>query len=190
MKRAAAVALVLCLVVASAPAYAFVDYLFGGSSNAGAIDNSAVGDFRAWWTGNPGYQFNPWWSGPSKNPASQQPGQAGAPDGSLGGQPVDPGVNPPAMNYHSGQAGQMPYGGGAPAGYQQPYAAAPPNYPPPQAYQPPQGYAAPPQPQQLPQQAYQGPPPGYRQPPPQQQFYNGENGMYGGAGFVPGQSTR
>lgn len=63
----------LCPVTSS---FAFLDYLFSGSSSRDAIDNSAVGDLRAWWTGNPAYTFNPYYSGAGMPQGQQQPGQA------------------------------------------------------------------------------------------------------------------
>ncbi len=69
---------VLAFVAASvAPGHAFIDYLFGGSQTRNAIDNSALGDIRAWWTGNPAYQFNPYYSG-GNNPAQSASGVSAA----------------------------------------------------------------------------------------------------------------
>ena len=199
MRKLTVLIAVLCVVAFAAPSHAFFDYLFGGSSNAEAIDNSALGDLRAWWSGNPAYQFNPYYSG-GPLPGSQQQGQGGAPAAGYGQQQV----------MQSPQAPANPYGQGVPAGVQQ-YGAAPPGYqpapqgyappqqaypqPPPQGYQmspqaPPQGYQPAPQAYQMPpqgyqapqpQQAYQGPPPGYQMPAAQP----GQQ-TYGGAGFVPG----
>ena len=52
---------------------------FLGGASRDAIDNSALGDLRAWWTGNPGYVFNPWWSGPSNAQAQGSSGGAYGP---------------------------------------------------------------------------------------------------------------
>ena len=195
MRKLTVLIAVLCVVAFAPPSHAFIDYLFGGSSNTDAIDNSALGDLRAWWTGNPAYQFNPYYSG-GPLPGQQQ-GQGGA--AAAGQQQYMQVPQPPASPY-----GQPGYGQGVPAGAQQ-YGAAPPGYqpapqgyapPPPQAYPQaaPQGYQPAPQAYQMPPQGYpqaapqayqapQGyqPAPGYQMPPaePGQQ-------MYGGAGFVPG----
>ncbi len=75
MKRGLILAVIMCVTVVTVPSYAFVNYLFGGASNRGAIGNSALGDIRSWWSGNPVYQFNPFYSAPSK----QSPMQAGIP---------------------------------------------------------------------------------------------------------------
>ena len=72
MKKLALFGMLLFLMTSTVPSYGFLDYFFSGSGSRDAIDNSAVGDLRAWWTGNPGYQFNPYWSGPQPN---QQQGQ-------------------------------------------------------------------------------------------------------------------
>ena len=71
MKKLMLVLIVLAQLAITAPGYTFFDWLFSGGASRDAIDNSALGDLRAWWTGNPGYQFNPWWSGPS-NPGAQE----------------------------------------------------------------------------------------------------------------------
>ncbi|MGD9818763.1 MAG: hypothetical protein AB7V04_08675 [Desulfomonilaceae bacterium] len=54
------------------PSHAFLDYLFSGSGSRDAIDNSAVGDLRAWWSGNPVYNFNPYYSGSATMGQQQQ----------------------------------------------------------------------------------------------------------------------
>ncbi len=59
-------------VLAVTPSHAFLDYLFSGSASRDAIDNSAVGDLRAWWSGNPVYTFNPYYSGPASTGQPQQ----------------------------------------------------------------------------------------------------------------------
>jgi hypothetical protein len=187
MRKLTALIAVLCVVAFAAPGYAFIDYLFGGSSNTEAIDNSALGDLRAWWTGNPAYQFNPYYSG-GPLPTGQQQGQGGAPPAAGSGQQQYMQVPQPPVNPY----GPSGYGQGVPAGVQQ-YGAAPPGYqpapqgyaPPQQAYPqaPPQGYQAPPQGYQAPQpqQGYQAQPQGYQMPAAQP----GQQ-TYGGAGFVPG----
>jgi hypothetical protein len=163
MKKFALFGMLLFLMTSTVPSYGFLDYFFSGSASRDAIDNSAVGDLRAWWTGNPGYQFNPYWSGPQApnqqqgqqtnplNPASTQgyspmgPPSAGTPQAA-----------PPTVNYYPqqapGQPGQGMYGG-TPQQYQQV----------PQQYQ-----ASPQQYQQVPQQ-YQAPPQQYQQVPQQYQ---------------------
>ena len=126
MKRNLALILLLGIVLASVPAHGCVDWLFGGSSTRGAIGNSVAGDLRSWWTGNPVYTFNPYYSG---SQPQQQGGQAAA-----------------TMQYTPGQ-GSYSYGPqGAAMQYQQPGSA----YPAPQqgAYgqyqqQPMAGYPAP-----------------------------------------------
>jgi hypothetical protein len=125
MKRNLALILLLGIVLVSVPAHGFVDWLFGGSSSRGAIGNSVAGDLRAWWTGNPVYQFNPFYSG--GQPQQQQRGQAA-----------------PTVQYAPGQ-GSYSYGPqGSAMQYQQPGSA----YPAPQQgygqYQQPRaGYPAP-----------------------------------------------
>jgi hypothetical protein len=184
--------LVLALLASASPGHAFVDYFFGGSSNSGAIDNSALGDMRAWWTGNPAYQFNPFYSGSglpgqqnpqaaAANPMGQYSPQAGSPQNrepsvsfvpSSGGQPVMQGYGQPVQIQQA--PAMMPQQGYAPQpqGYQYQHPQPQTGYPmPPQGYAPPQGYQ--PQPQ-----AYQ---------PDPQTAYQGQNGMWGGAGYVPGQ---
>jgi hypothetical protein len=106
MKRYLTLLVFLVMVLASVPSYAFVDWLFGGSSTRGAIGNSVVGDLRGWWTGNPVYYFNPYYSG------SQPPAQGSQ-------------AAPPTVQYAPGQ-GSSAY---APQGgynqYQQPAATYP-----------------------------------------------------------------
>ena len=63
MKKCVLIGIILFLITSTVPSYAFLDYFFSGSASRDAIDNSALGDLRAWWTGNPGYQFNPYWFG-------------------------------------------------------------------------------------------------------------------------------
>ena len=115
--------------------FAFLDYLFSGSSSRDAIDNTAVGDLRAWWSGNPVYTFNPYYSG----------GQTGMPQGQQSAQPPQT-VQPqqPIVSYYPPSQGgaAYPYGqqqyAPQPQMYQQqPMQAAPaPQYPMgPQTYQ-------------------------------------------------------
>ena len=180
MKKLIFVLIVLTPLAIAAPGYTFFDWLFSGGASRDAIDNSALGDLRAWWTGNPGYQFNPWWSGPS-NPGAQGM-TPGAP--SYGPQAAYPQMPQPNISYSPPQ--------GAPAGYGQPmqpggqqyqtapqgisgasaispclnirqtpqaYQSAPQYQPMPQTYQPaPQSYQAAPQMMQQPmaQQGYPG----------------------------------
>jgi hypothetical protein len=174
MKRSCAIAAILCLVLVATPGYPFFDYFFSGGASRDAIDNSAVGELRAWWTGNPIYNFNPYYAGQQQQPPS---GPQGQPQQETG----DP---QPSVNFYPPQSQGAYYGQGAPqggqpmynnpGGYQQQYGGAPvPQYQAqPQAYQqPPQGYQQPPQAyqyQQAPQgytaaqpQAYQQPPQGY-----------------------------
>ncbi|MDQ7781483.1 MAG: hypothetical protein RDU20_01295 [Desulfomonilaceae bacterium] len=160
MKRLIMTAVLALLVASAAPGHAFLDYFFGGSHTKGAIDNSAIGDLRAWWTGNPAYQFNPYYSGGS-NPAQSM---SGAQDTQGSFSPMgmqQQGYQPqPQANvtYSQPQGVQQQYGYD-PAQQQQYqgqpiYGAAGASLPyqgPPQAYQQPV--------QQVPQQQYQ-----YQQP--------------------------
>ncbi len=125
---------ILAFIVCVSPSHAFLDYFFSGSDSRDAIDNSTVGDLRAWWTGNPAYQFNPYYSG-SNTPAQQKPA---APQTQQ-----DPVVQyvPSQQNYGAPQAYQQP---GQPGVPQQGYV---PQQPQPQQYAP-QQYGA----QQYPQQ--------------------------------------
>jgi hypothetical protein len=150
------------------PGHAFLDYLFGGSHTRDAIDNSAVGDLRAWWTGNPVYQFNPYYSG-NPNPGQQGGGnmppgqtfdmQGSAPSYGAGQDPYQP--QPQAsVTYFPPQGQQYGYGSygppqqayGAPGAAMQ-YQGVP------QAYQqvPQQYQQVPQQYQQIPQQYQQVP---------------------------------
>ncbi|MCX5871693.1 MAG: hypothetical protein NTY51_00415 [Deltaproteobacteria bacterium] len=83
--------------------FAFLDYLFSGSSSRDAIDNSAVGDLRAWWTGNPAYTFNPYYSGqqPQAPQGQQQAGQAP--------QVMQPQLQQPTINYYPPSQGGSSY---------------------------------------------------------------------------------
>ncbi len=134
--------------------FAFLDYLFSGSASRDAIDNSAVGDLRAWWSGNPAYMFNPYYSS----------GQAGVPpQGQQGGQaPQMTQPQQPIVSYYP-----PAQGGGSPYQYgQQQYA---PQQAPQQQMQ--YGYGV----QQPQQQTYQ-------QPAPAPQYQTGSRTyQYGGA---------
>lgn len=214
MKRLTVFGMLLFLTTLSVPSYAFLDYLFSGGASRDAIDNSALGDLRAWWTGNPGYQFNPYWSG--NQPPNQQQGQQTTPlnpASTQGYNPMGPpsaGIpqaEPPAVNYYPPQSSQGSYGqGSAPAQTtyggmpQQQYQQVPQQYQlvpqqyqaPPQQYQQqvPQQYqsqASPQQYQQAPQQ-YQAPPRQYQ--PVQQQYpassaYQGTPQAYQGTAQQP-----
>jgi hypothetical protein len=150
---------VIALVMASAvPGYAFLDYLFSGNSSRDAIDNSALGDFRAWWTGNPAYQFNPWWT---PTPGSGQAAPGGQAPGAPGSYTMG-GPQTPAQQYQQ------------PAGYSSffPSQAAPQvygQYPVQQAQPGYGGYAPQASPQYQPTaQQYQAMPQQYQQVAPQQ----------------------
>jgi hypothetical protein len=197
MKKLMFVVIILTPLAIAAPGYTFFDWLFSGGASRDAIDNSALGDLRAWWTGNPGYVFNPWWSGPS-NPGAQGM-SPGAP--SYGPQAAYPQMPQPSVSYYPpqgspagyGQSMQQPYGQGMTAGVQQ-YPAAPQNYQPapqyqmaPQAYQTaPQAYQTAPQYQQMPQ-TYQSAPQGYQAAPQmmQQPMAQTYPGMVGSPQTVP-----
>jgi hypothetical protein len=98
MKRVLVGLVFLVSLCATSNSFAFLDYLFSGSSSRDAIDNSAVGDLRAWWSGNPAYQFNPYYSG------TQNPGQA------PGQQPQQPAQPPqPIVNYYPPSQSGSPY---------------------------------------------------------------------------------
>lgn len=155
MKKALIGFMFLIFLCSTSNSFAFLDYLFSGSSSRDAIDNNVVGDLRSWWSGNPAYQFNPYYSG------AQQFGQN---QGQQAAQPAQP--PQPTINYYPpSQAGGQ---------YQpqyQPQGMAP--------QQPAQyGYSQPQQMYQGPQQAYQAPPgvPQYPQqqmgPPQSYQYYN------------------
>jgi hypothetical protein len=183
MKKLMIIAVLTILTVTVAPGYAFIDYLFGGSQTRNAIDNSALGDLRAWWTGNPAYQFNPFYSG-SANPAQQQAGgmnrQQSMPQsyspGAMQQGMTQPQPQPsvtyfPPQQYQQQQ--QQQYGYGAPQPQQQyqgqpVYGAAGASLPyqgPPQQYQQPvQQYQQPVQQYQQPVQQYQQPAQQYQQP--------------------------
>lgn len=159
MKKAWLVLLVAALTVTAVPSWAFVDYLFGGS-NSGAVGNSVLGDVRAWWTGNPVYEFNPFYRGQTNPQQMQSQGQQQ--DQQYTGQfGADTSAPPPAVNYYGPQQqSPMPYG----MPNQAPQAA-------PQAAYPPQGYAPQPQQQYYQPQAQAQPQPSYQSNyGPQQQY--------------------
>ncbi len=171
MKRTVApiLLLVVATAVAEAPAYGFLNYIFSGSSSD-AIENSVLGDLRAWWTGDPVYNFNPYYSGrnPMETgyPASpgmtpDQSGAYAAPQGSYMQQYQQPqqGYQPQYQQPMQGYAPQQAYQQPAP-GYAPPQQAYPQYQQPPAAYGPPQGYQPPAQPMYqppagYPQQGYQ-----------------------------------
>ncbi len=183
MKRNLGLMILLIMIVSAAPAHAFLDYLFGGSSNTGAIGNSVMGDFRAWWTGNPVYNFNPWYSPTNNATRNLRPGGTtyGAAGGSYSINQSPPrgyaqGAQPMGQSYYPPPGTQPQYGqpGGyyPPQGmqqqYQQPSAGYyPPQWMQPQASQPGPSYPAP-QPQSLSPGYNQGgyPPQGAQQLPP------------------------
>ncbi|MEW6351350.1 MAG: hypothetical protein AB1646_20040 [Thermodesulfobacteriota bacterium] len=166
--RLCALTVIMVVMIWQVPGHAFVDFLFGGSSNRGAIENSAIGDLRAWYTGNPVYQFNPFYSRGSDIASPvfpgdpQQQNSAGRPQASPSGP-----VPQPTVTYFPPNPGQGQYYGPAPqeqAMYGQPMQQAPgpqyqPQYQQPQAQYPPQQYQQPvypPQQYQQPAPAYQG----------------------------------
>jgi hypothetical protein len=148
MKKIILPVVIVCMLAVAVPAHAFLDYLFGGSASRDAIDNSAVGDIRAWWTGNPAYQFNPYYSAQQQNPVQGQAAQ--------GQQMGAPQMQPPTVTHYPPQDAQQPYYGQTPVEpqqgmMQQQYQTMP------QQYQTaPQGY------QQMPQQQYQAMPQQYQ----------------------------
>jgi hypothetical protein len=181
MKKLTVLVTVLMLTATTVPGHCFLDYFFSGSSSRDAIDNSVLGDLRAWWSGNPAYQYNPWHSpGPvTGTPGAPQGAEMSAGPPQMGGQqPMQP---PVSQYYPPGQYPQQAPGGyDQGQGYGQQYQGAP------QQYQgAPQQYQAAQQPQaaapsyqyeyQAPAQQYQGPavqqsqPQGYPQAPPQYQ---------------------
>lgn len=164
--------LVLCPLLVT-PGHCFIDYLFGGSAMNDSIGNNVVGDLRAWWTGNPVYNYNPYYSGGNQGMPSQNPNQGGnfqATPQQYYGQPNQQ----PSVTYYPPQ-GQQPQGYPqgqamqAPPQMQQQYQQMPQQYqqmPPQYQQMTPQAYQAPPaQGQYYPQEQYQGPPQGYAQTP-------------------------
>ncbi len=183
---------ILIQVAFVAPGDAFFDYLFSGRGSRDAIDNSAIGDIRAWWTGNPMYQFNPWYT-PQPNMANPQGQQQGGFPGGAQPQAQAPQYPQPAVNYYPPQQGTpgaygqiVPQGAqpgyGAPVGGQQ-YQTMP--QPGVQQYQMgPQAYQQPvQQTYQYSPQGYQGAPGGAYQGVPQTQQ---APQSYGYQGMVPG----
>jgi hypothetical protein len=160
MKRNLGLMILLIMIVSAAPAHAFLDYLFGGDSNAGAIGNSVTGDFRAWWSGNPVYNFNPWYSQTNNAARNLRPGGStyGAAGGSYSINQSRPGgyaqgTPPMGQSYYPPQGAQPQYG--QPGGGYYPPQGMPQQYQQPSAgYYPPQG---------MPQQ-YQQPSAGYYPP--------------------------
>jgi hypothetical protein len=152
------VALTIMIAALAPPADAFFDYLFSGSASRGAIGNSALGDLRSWWTGNPVYVFNPLYSGPTQPypPQGPQPAAQPNPYGYGGGARPAPAPAPTPQQY--GQP-YVNYVGPQPAAPNyRAQAAPPPGYGPPQQYAPqPQapvpGYGGQPVPQTHYQQA-------------------------------------
>jgi hypothetical protein len=171
MKKIGVLVAAAALSLVTVPGHCFLDYFFGGSATRDSIDNSAMGDLRSWWTGNPAYTFNPYYSGNSPVGQGGQ-GQSGSPDFSGAGlqQPFQQQYQQPQTNYYQPQQQQYGYGqqpSQAPQQYQAPYQPQMSQQPQPQQYQAPQQ-----QPQFYPQQGYQQPPPnqqGYIPPGPQQQ---------------------
>jgi hypothetical protein len=199
MKRNLGLMILLIMIVSAAPAHAFLDYLFGGDSNAGAIGNSVTGDFRAWWTGNPVYNFNPWYSQTNNAARNLRPGGStyGAAGGSYSINQSRPGgyaqgTPPMGQSYYPPQGAQPQYGQpgggyyppqGMPQQYQQPSAGYyPPQWMQPQTSQPGASYPAP-QPQSLSPGYNQGgyPPQGAQQLPP---AYGAQSQAY-----PPGQAS-
>lgn len=186
MKKLIVLTMLTLLVMPVATGHAFIDYLFGGSHSRNAVDNSAVGDLRAWWSGNPVYQFNPYYSG-GTNPVQQ--GGPAAPPGqgqSMGMQQQGMGTpmgmqqgsyqpQPQANPTYLPQQGQQ-YGYGAPQapqtyGGQPVYGSAGASLPlrgPAQTYQ--QQYQPMPQQYQQPVPQYQQPGQAYQQAPGQYQY--------------------
>jgi hypothetical protein len=163
MRKLIYVGTLLSLLVAAGPSYAFLDYLFGGSSSRDAIDNSAVGDMRAWWTGNPSYQFNPWGGGqpPQQQQQQQQTGaQPPQPTVNFSGQqqvpPSSPGGVYPQQMAPTPPGVVYPQGGVPGQPMAQQYQSAPQQFQNPQGFAqqgagyPPQAYQ--PQPYQMPMQ--------------------------------------
>lgn len=189
MKKIVLLVVLMGVLVASTPSHGFLDYLFSGSASKGAIGNSVAGDLRAWWTGNPIYNYNPYYAGPNTQaPANQGQGAYG-PSGSQGN------YQRPSMQYYPPQQAQGSYGQGYPQYTQQP---APGYAPQPEAYQQ-QPQAYPGSYQQQPQSypgGYQGQPQAYQyqapgpqayQMAPQGGYYQGGQPAYqGGQPAYPG----
>jgi len=170
------------MVAVASPGHAFLDYLFGGSQTRDAIDNSAVGDLRAWWSGNPVYQFNPYYRG-SADPAQQAGamqgdqgqgyGQMAAPQGSYQPEPqASVTYFPPQSQQQYGYSGYTPgtqqYGANQPVQYQQQ----------PQYYQQPAAQYQPPAPQYQQQYGYPQPAPQYSYQPQAPQSYQQQPQQY------------
>ncbi|MGA8833437.1 MAG: hypothetical protein WB554_17695 [Desulfomonilaceae bacterium] len=154
MKKIFVALVVLLSLTTVSNSFAFLDYLFSGSASRDAIDNSAVGDLRSWWSGNPVYTFNPYYSGGQTPPQGQQGVQAP--------QMAQPQPQQPVINYY-------PPGQGSPSQYGQQQQYAPQQAPQPQMQY---GYGG----QQPQQQMYQ------QQPAPAPQYQTGSRTyQYGGA---------
>jgi hypothetical protein len=134
MKKCALFGMLLFLVASTVPSYGFIDYLFSGSASRDAIGNSVLGDFRAWWTGNPGYTFNPFWSG---NRTNQQQGRQANPTNPASTQryspmgAASPGMSPtpqPTVTYYPQQVPQGAYGRSVTQPAQPAYGGAPQQY--------------------------------------------------------------
>ena len=160
MKRNLVLVIIAIIMLSSIPSYGFLNYLFSGDASKNAVDNSAVGDLRAWWTGNPVYKFNPYHSGPAQ-PMAGAPGAPG--QGGMPGQPMPAGgmasqYQQPTINFTPPHGAANPYG----QTYQQPMQQMPQGYG--QGYQQPMQQAGNPYGQQAyPQPMQQGPNPYYPQ---------------------------
>lgn len=201
MKKFSLVVLLFLLVASAVPGYTFFDYLFGGSATRDSIDNSAVGDLRSWWTGNPVYQFNPYYSGQtdpvtgqSTQGAAGQQYNTGAPNlGAPGGAQSPAPMQQPSVSYSPPAQAQQIYGGGGQGRpqpqaqpvmqYQQPAEQYQQQAPPPQSYQyqqaPVQQY------QQAPAQQYQQAPVQQYQQAPAQQYQQPAPQGYSPQGYAP-----
>ena len=206
MKKLALFGMVVFLITSTVPSYGFLDYFFSGSASRDAIDNSAVGDLRAWWTGNPGYQFNPYWSGPQPNQQQGQQTNPSNPASTQGYSPMGapsagtPQAPPPTVQlFTTGTSRRLrpePRTAGSIHGRRNPqqYQQAPQQYQasPQQYQQVPQQYQAPPSSINrylnsisLPAQPYQGAPQAYQgvaqqQPPLPQAYPAGPQQYQGG----------
>lgn len=201
MKKLSLIVAIILLIAPAAPGHAFFDYLFGGGATKDSIDNSAVGDLRAWWTGNPVYQFNPYYGGSSplgtgqNNQAAGGGQYTGVPNASptYGAAGASLPMQQPTVSYYPPAQAQQQYGQAQPQmqqqyGYGQPqpqaqqaYGAAPQAMPQAQA-QPVMQYQQPVQQYQAPAQAYQQTAPmQYQQPAPQ---------GYSPQGYAPQQGAQ
>ena len=189
MKKYALLGMLLFLVASTVPSYGFLDYLFSGSASRDAIDNSVLGDFRAWWTGNPGYTFNPFWSGNQTNQQQGRQANPTNPASTQGYSPMgaaSPGMSPtpqPTVSYYPQQVPQGAYGQSVTQPAQPAYGGAPQQYQAnPQQYQAnPQQYQANPQQYQANPQQYQANPQQYQASP--QQYQASPQQYQGGAQY-------